>query len=472
MSRRSSSLHRKRRRSSSTSRLPSDSINPLSHRPSTLKQFAVAGLPETEDLPSHIVPGFPHKPFPKAQQLTSFPSGNRDDEGNAAAADGEGEQDHSEGLHGVPESAVGQSERRAKGLLRERRLRDRKVGVVEAILHRSLAEGNISRAKAAFAQLLRATVHGKRVDLRHGGCWALGAEILMRDGEGVTSTTEPSGSPPAMLGTEGEHEDELVLPAKKRWGAAANMPRLKAYLEDLIQLHPYDRNHPGSLSALDFWPVMLTSEIYNVYIEHKLALERLENGSDNDNNDAQAQDWEEDDSGNDAMDIDGDASLRTDYLPSKREVSHVDERHDSGHPFRRHHSEPRLRERKDELRLRALEEMRDIVGRMDAVMENPPYSASIEMLRLRGMAALYMGDLVLPPNPRTAEEDAEGRVRREEERRRAVTMFRRLEERGGEIEDCFQTLVRLVRQDEDDVDDEEYPSEALPMYSSLPLRPS
>lgn len=411
--------------SSSPRLLPSDAINPLSHPPSTLRQFAVAGLAQTEDLPSALLPGFPHRPLPRR----AAPPGDEDAEAEAGPGSGAGGAGGSGGAGGgdaepaEEEAAAARSraEKRSAGLEREWRIHEGEVGVVAAILRRSLAEGDLARARVAFGRLARSTVHGKPVDLRHGGYWAMGAEILMRDGEA-------DGGLGGVAGEEGGGA------APRRWGSAANMVRVRAYFEDLIQLHPYNRHHPGSISALDFWPVMLSCEMYNVYIEHKLALEQLEAG---------------------VEDL-GDAEMggeQVKYLDS-------DEQMDGA-----------LREGKDKLRLQALDGMRDIASRMDSVMENPPYSTSLEMLRLRGMAALYMGDLALPPHPRTAEEDSEGKARSEEEAGRAKAMFRKLLERGGEIEPWFRHLVQLddVKGEEEE-DEDENGADLMPMYSSLPVR--
>lgn len=437
---------RKRKRVSSVAStpprlLPEESINPLSHPPSTLKQFATAGLAEKEPLPSELIPGFPHKPLPRT------------------AAPGEEDTDEEtgeEGLSGTDAETVATEadeaeasrlriEKRERGLANEARLHEREVGVVAAIMRRCLEEGDIPRAKLAFGRLVRSIVHGKKVDLRYGGYWAMGAEILMRDGE----VRSRAGA------TEEDEQDEQRDPraAPKRWGLAANIVKVRTFFEDLIQLHPYDRHHPGSISALDFWPVMLSCEMYNVYIEHKLAVERLDAG-------------EDDEIG--GMDLDEEPSkLFPDYDEKVGE--------DSG-PLGNMQSEA-LREARNTLRLQALEGMRDIASRMDAIMENAPYTTSLEMLRLRGMAALYMGDLALPSHPRTVDEDRDGRARRTEETDRAKTAFRKFAERGGEVEVWFRHLVRNEEADDDDEGEEEVDEEEeegsgglLPMYSSLPIR--
>jgi len=424
--------------------LPEDSINPLSHPPSTLKQFAAAGLSESEELPSVLIPGFPHRPLPRAGRPGEEDPGAGTDEEEDADEDGDGDGVTDTGVdEEVDEATVTRrkAEKRARGLENERRLHEREVGVVAAIMRRCLEEGDLARAKVAFGRLMRSVVHGKKVDLRYGGYWAMGAEILMRDGE------VPSGAG----SVEGADEQEREGAVPRRWGSAANIVKVKTYFEDLIQLHPYDRHHPGSISALDFWPVMLSCEMYNVYIEHKLALERLEAG--------------EDELG--GMDIDEDPLK---YLDN-------DEPAEGSSGLLGNAQSEAQRERRNGLRLQALEGMRDIASRMDAVMDNAPYTTSLEMLRLRGMAALYMGDLALPPHPRTVDEDIEGKARRMEESDRAKTMFRKLLERGGEVEVWFRHLVQpdsIKAEVDDDEEEEEDESEQgaslLPMYSSLPIR--
>ncbi|KAJ9162295.1 hypothetical protein NKR19_g1441 [Coniochaeta hoffmannii] len=406
----------KRKRSASRHRdgLPPGTINPHSHPPDLLKQFRVAGLPETELLPS--VPDFPHRPLPRGylrrRQQPGEPEGEgEDDEGGGEESGREpattgGETD------GETDAEVGKrkaAERRLRGVGRERRERERNIGVLVGILRRCVAEGDMVRAKRAFGLLVRAKIDGRGVDLRSEGFWGLGAEILMRDGE-----------------TPGEGGDDDRGGRKRRWGSVQNMVLVRRFFEDLIQLHPYNRLHPDAISALDFYPVLFSCEMYNVHVELEMALGRVDEENEKDS------------------EMQDDDSTR----------------------------ERRLKAAKDELREGALEVMRGVAGRMDELMMTLPYSKSLEMLRLRGMIALFMGDLEVPSPPREEDEEEEGMMKRDTEQKRAVGLFKKVLAGGGELEPWIRRLVA-----EHDEDDEEEDSEdqddtplSLPKFSSLPMR--
>ncbi len=227
-----------------SSQLPPDAINPRSHPPNALKQLAVGGLSPADPLPSSTTPGFPHRPAPDA------------------VATSHGDNHHSTA------TATGTHSLRAQ---------ERNIGVLVALVERCLSEGDVPRAKRAFALLLRADVDGRPVDLRHNQYWALGAEILMRDGEGARPRQGGVDEGHHLKQKEDEGEDETAADlAPVRWGSAANALRVRAYYEGLIKQFPYSRQWPRSVSALTFWPVMVGVDMYNVYIEERLAMQRIE----------------------------------------------------------------------------------------------------------------------------------------------------------------------------------------------------
>lgn len=368
-----------------------DTINPLSHNETTIKQLHVAGLTENDLLPSTYIPGFPHRPI----RPSHLPPEEEDDDEDGNASPSKQKDDH----------------RRRLAAQRSRDAQEQHLGVLKSIILRSLSQDNenIPRAKRAFGLLWRTQVRGKPVDLRRQGLWTLGAEILMRDG------------------SEGRG---------RRWGATGNMPQLRGYLECLVRQYPYNRLHPTSISDLDFYPVLFGCEMYDVWVEHKLALERLE---------VDAETWS-----------DGDMKLEDDSDDNDDEL-HL--------PARERH----LRDEKARLKNQALAIMRGLAARMDSLMENAPYNRSVEMLRLRGMVALYVGDLSVPPWPRTEQDEEAAQTIREEERNRAKALFVKMKECSGGVVD-----VRVQRwlddDDEDDDDAYEDSDDALPVFSSLPIR--
>lgn len=344
-------------------------INPLSHNEATIKQLQVAGLTENDLLPSTYIPGFPHRPL--------RPS------------------------HG-PQQADNDEQRDRRKQLAAQRGRDAQeqhLGVLVAVILRSLDQGDLARAKRAFSLLGRTQVRSKPVDLRRQGLWTLGAEIIMRDGEADAH------------------------PQTGRWGSAANMPQLRAYLECLIRQYPYNRLHPTAISDLDFYPVLFGCEVYNAWVEHKEALQRLE---------ADAETWSDDGVKFEPSDDEDDEEL---HLPSR-------ERH--------------LHDEKVLLKTQALATMRGLAARMDTLMENAPYNRSVEMLRLRGMVALYIGDLSVPSTVRA------------EERGRAKALFIRMRDQsgGGVVDGRVQRWI----QDDDAYKDDDDDDDGLPVFWSLPVR--
>lgn len=446
------------RLSSRVAELPPDSINPLSYRPATLRQLAVAGLPETEPLPSRLIHLFPHRPLPGA-------------DGNGGSEDKEREED---GLSSENESGRQQDakpSRRADSAPPPRRYHyrpnappRRHVAALAAVAERSLADGNVARARRAFGLLVRAGVYGRAVDLREGGLWALGAEILMRGGAGGTEEDEKF----ARI-VEATAPGEGMGEGKRRWGSASHMAAVREYFDRLITLHPYIRQHPGAVSALDFWPALLGCEVYNVHAEHKLALRGLEE-KEKETEEEVAEEasteegWEDDHRGL-MMDYedDGEDDGSNAEISSNQRLRR--EREPTGRA-------ERLRTEKSRIRAATLSEMRDIARRMDALMENIPYSTSPELLRLRGVVALYMGDLA---RSSSLDGEEEGQVWRENEAERARRMFRKMVEHGGEADPWIARFLEGGRvkeeQDDEDDEDEDMAEASFDMFSSpLPIR--
>lgn len=483
------------RASSAHHHLPRDAINPLSHSDGTIKQLRVAGLTENDLLPSTYTADFPHRallPTTKQRQQRgrSGHTSIEDSDGSPSSSDDDGDDTDDGGVSTSRRSSSSSSKSGAGGekARRARRMRDAQdahLGMLTGVVLRALAEGDVPRARRAFGLLRRSEVRGKPVDLRRNGLWALGAEVLMREGEERRSRPRPTRSGDDHrdddenddnhhhLGDQGsgvqhqqqEDDDEAgerrrreKEGAQRRWGSAANMPRLRAYLEELIRTYPYNRLHPGSTSDLDFYPVLFGSELYNSWSEHRRALDALEERSDNDeddDDDSYALEMTDEHHRGGSQDDDGD-----DYTAVVR-------------PTRR---ERRLREDKAALGLQTMGAVRDVVARMDALLENAPYSRSAEMLRLRGMAALYLGDLSMPPPPRTKDEEEEGRGVRRGERERARTFFAKMRENGGRAD----ALVERWLDGDGAGDDDDYGADededmqstwsGLPVFSSLPMR--
>ncbi|KAK4100812.1 hypothetical protein N658DRAFT_403178, partial [Parathielavia hyrcaniae] len=486
-------------------------INPLSHTPDTLKQFAVAGYPAEQPLPSKaFYPGFPHRPprprtkgpNKKRGSSRSRGSGSADTDADAspelstssqksprgsqlsAASDadvetnGEGEEggwrttdfeetdfddddDNDEDNNSPSQPTNGNQRNRSSSSRRSRSrgkdpdattsmLLDRRahaynarVGCLAAAVRRCLAEGDIGAAKRAFGLLARARVYGRRVDLRWERYWEMGAEVLMREGEDRSPRlgkrgVEWDGERESLEGVEEEQEEEDRL------------ARLKAYYGYLIQQYPYSKQHPASASsALDFQVAMFSAEMEAAYAAHRRGLERLQRDGG----------WEDD------MDMEMDVEeepMEYDFDRGRQGAGEDAQVHLRGLSRR----ELRLREKEDDLRLSALRRMVDVAQRMDTVMELVPFSRDQELLRLRAMGALYIGDLHLPPAPRSASEDRDGRRARAGQREKAKSFLRRIKEGGRELKDHDEALLESLASDGEE-DNEDEGTSVLPMFSSL-----
>lgn len=433
------SSHKRKR--SLSQHLPDDTINPLSHSEGTIKQLRTAGLTPNDLLPSDYIPDFPHRAIRPSHQQHDADDGSEDDK-----------EDDDDGSGSDEGRALGAKKARQRRQIRD--AQDKQLGFLTNVILRALEEGDIPRANRAFGMVRASKVRGKPVDLRKNALWSLGAEIMMREGEEeevMRPGAEDDGVADAASSSRGRQRQQ------RRWGSAANMPRLRAYLESLVRQYPYNRLHPDSISDLDFHPVLFGCEFYDAWAEHRLALERLaeesEAWSDGELDIVPEMDMP------DFYDNDDDGGAREDQGQSL-----------SGR-------ERRLRQAKADLGLRALSAVRDVAARMDGLMENAPYSRSAELLRLRGMVALYIGDLSVPPAPRTAGEDEEGSRARGLEQERARAFFVRMVKSGGRPDACTERWLRDGNASEDDygADDDEEDFQGsqwggLPVFSSMPMR--
>ncbi|TGJ84063.1 hypothetical protein E0Z10_g4689 [Xylaria hypoxylon] len=467
---------------SSTSRLPSETINPLSHSPDTLRQLAVAGLSPEDELPSRVHPKFPHKPLPTGSVRRRRKRGVTPSRSGVVSSDGE--------TSGVESDSIVTSQRSRKPGRADRTqlsARIRHLNTMTAIMHRCLRDGDIVRAKRAFGLLVRT----RDIDVRIDNLWAIGSEILIRDGEEeamseLKKPSLPASSPPSFVDTyedpdvaeprdggEGEGDTKDIPKPPQRWGSAANLAQVKVYLETLVQHHPYDLKRPHLTSAVDFWPALFGIELYNLDAEFQNALHHIhtEYGfpSSSFSSSSRPPSPEYDNYEADRMDLDDEehddgSSNRRRRRNSQGEEEEEEEEEE--HDRHRHDATDALR---TETQRGALE----IAARIDGVLENAPYTTDTELLRLRAHVSLFIGDLYLPARlteryakgPRItqgASEAAEHRLRahlktpeehvalarRRQEQERARAFFRRVvATKKGRLEEW---ILRFLDADEDE----------------------
>lgn len=227
-------------------------------------------------------------------------------------------------------------------------LRLQHLGVLTTILHRCLLQRDYIRAGRAWGLILREEIRGP-VDVRTGGRWGIGAEILLRRGRQLADIS--SG-----------HQDKNEIPE-----SAGNVSRpyftkkgfddAKLYYETLIVQHPYRKFSPDSISSLHFYPAMFGLWIYVVQEESKIAREDLNRHHED---------------------------LSDDELSENEEISAA---------FDPAASKKRRQALVAAMRETELEQAQNIAARMDEIIVSPPYTDSHELLELRGMVSLWIADL-------------------------------------------------------------------------------
>jgi hypothetical protein len=431
-----------------------------------ITQYRVAGLELDEELPSTTTTDFPHRACPdRSPGLWSKIENN-------AETDGEGEK----------------AERKTHASY----LRTQHMGVLTTILHRCLLEGDIARASRAWAMLLRAQVNGAGVDIRTTGYWGIGAELLIRgeeekikgkrglDGKYEDNEGNESDSDFENSGEEESNGDKIETTPngedarERRWGSAIGLQKAKEYYERLILQYPYKRQFHSSVNALDFWPAMLGCEIYGVQFEQKEALATLATQEGED--DTPLSDISESE-GEDENEITGNEEDRFFASQQRQEARQFERQRES------------VWEKRENIRHTALGATEKIAKRMDELMSLPPHSDSHVLHRLRGMLALYAGDLYVPTeilgideNISENEDDTDvvgrrkradrkslyrqrlaererGIAKRAEEIERARKSFEKISKEGGRIDD---ELVKLLSMN-DRLDSEE--REVTPAYT-------
>ncbi|POS88414.1 hypothetical protein EPUL_000169 [Erysiphe pulchra] len=379
--------------------------NPLSLTQAEIAQYKLAGLDLNETLPS--IPEWPHRgsfPF----QSTLPIRGKRINGGEKQSGDGEKLPKINKGAH-EPSSNSFSSQHHVtevgeKKIQRIRtnghQLRLHHIHVLTTILHKCLLAHDIRRASRAWGLLIRmqASEHGG-MDLRASGYWSIGAELLIRslsskhsDTTATTSTNFISTINSDIETVEDSErsynnrdESRLSQTTRSTWDITRNLQRVTDYYERLIVEYPYKKQFSSKISALDWWPIMIGCEIYGIQYEQKKALCNLEKKTASDeesSDDTSSDEFEQEDK------IDYEGHTFDNKIDQKFEKL----------AQRKHLRKQEHRwQVENEIRLAALNASEKIAMRLDERMTIPPYSESLDLLHLRGMLALYIGDLHISP---------------------------------------------------------------------------
>ncbi|KAI1005989.1 hypothetical protein K3495_g2231 [Podosphaera aphanis] len=401
--------------------------NPLSLNQDEITQYRLAGLELNKKVPS--VAGWPHRGFPQSQ-LSPLDAGK-----TSGRNDKETHADRLEELEN--------DKRTHKGAL----LRIQHVSVLTAILHKCLLKGDIARASRSWALLLRMQLSGQGIDIRNSGYWGIGAELLIRSlytsneymDNDVTRERQDARD------SDAERSNYLSKGLDERH-ILEGLRKAKDYYERLIIEHPYKRQFSSNVNALDWWPVMIGCEIYRIQLERAKALRDLDNqGTENENSVTESDPETEDD----------DETLFQERIDKTR--------------LKRQESSWQARDHIHQVALIAAE---GVAVRLDERMSIPPYSDNCDMLRLRGMLALYIGDLYMSPpfnmeehdisaeedkgtgrrrgiqrrfvGDKRAAEDHDGRARRALEIKKARSFFEKVHREGGDITDLKEYLEPMA----------------------------
>ena len=218
-------------------------------------------------------------------------------------------------------------------------IRERHLAAVTAILHRSLLEGEYVRAGRAWGMLLRAESSGHTMDLRTNDRWGIGAEILLRQPRGIGRTDR----------------------ATSRWFSSDGLEKARAYYERLVLQYPYRKVAPNATGPLDFYTAMFSLWIYSVNEQHLLELTNI---------------------GKTAQDV-----HRSDR--SKNDESEGSSTSSSSSPY----MQLRESQRRGQIRQKTLDRAQEIAARLEELLVSPPYIDHSRFWKLRGMVALWIGDL-------------------------------------------------------------------------------
>ncbi|KAK3192561.1 hypothetical protein K4F52_001360 [Lecanicillium sp. MT-2017a] len=421
--------------------LPENTINPFSHPPEKLAQFSLAGLSAADADPSATVKDFPHRGLGHGKAAASSVAiesdFDTDWETEASETDVDGNNTDTE--------RQGDAAKKARRPLDPQR---RQLDVLVRSMEQFLAQGNVDKAAKAFGLALQLRPRHLTADVRRDNLWAIGAEIIMREGEeseqhrrqganeGELSTgqTSAAASNSNLYGTK-----EFQIP--RRWGAAANMNKLRAYFETLIRQHPYDWRYPKYVSALDFNIALYSCEIYNVYSEHAAALAKFDAGMD------------DEDGGDDLEEQDDIMPADLDALAEDEEMAAFQPRSQLKAPL----------DGKERIRKQALAALTSVAERVDGLMREMPYAKNNQFLRLRAAASLYLADLMLPTNGVAEQhEERDAGMRSEAERHKAIRALQTVLQNGGALDKSSLSLLGS--------EGELQESLATHLYSTLPIR--
>jgi hypothetical protein len=232
-------------------------------------------------------------------------------------------------------------------------LRQTHLGVLSTMMHHCLLQGDYPRAGRAWGLILRTQIAGVPVDPRNHGRWGIGAEILLR--RNAQNRSNGSSIPDE---TRNVHDEQDVY-IESTLFTQEGFEFAREYYERLIVQHPNRKHLPHSVDDRTFYPAMFSLWIYEVC--ERCRRERTHVQLPVSNNDT----------------FDEGTTMATEDAQAGTAAI-----------------------REEELR-----QARQIAERMDQLVVSPPFDKHADLLQLRGMVGLWIGDLALGKEPSEEEND-------------------------------------------------------------------
>lgn len=232
-------------------------------------------------------------------------------------------------------------------------LKRRHADNLTTVWHRCMLNGDWQRASRAWALLVRTEIAGRGFDVRRHGRWAIGAELLMRQGvkQRVNDNERPLSSDDESRSTGDRTGDSASsIETEQLQFSDEGFKLAREYYERLILQYPHTPRTQSTFNATAVYPALFNIWIYEVQ----------------------------------------DRAKRAQQKPSTPAPSIDDDRYDAA-SNRSSHSDQTSSLSK--IRNLELEQAMAIAQRMDDVMLSPPYDSNSTLLQLRGMVALWIADL-------------------------------------------------------------------------------
>ncbi|OJD31670.1 transcription initiation factor rrn11 [Diplodia corticola] len=265
-----------------------------------------------------------------------------------------------------------------------------------ATMHRCLLQGDYHRAGLVWKEILQIGRGAMKVDERVHARWGLAAEMHLNTPK--ASAGNLSEVPSATIDDANFTEDGFKA--------------ARLYYERLILDHPFRQSNPKATSALTFYPAMFSLWLYEISQASRAAMTAARRSE------------------LDGEDVGSDVASDSEFL----------KRHTSAREVRI------LAVRTDELR-----RAREIAARLDDLLSSPHFDKRPELLHLRGMIAIWIGDLIAQNRqseriidghtPSEDESEMRDDADREEHTNKAKALFQLAKTFGGRLSDgATQTL--------------------------------